>query len=180
MRRMDVYEIRTRNLLALVAANRASGRKDKDFAQRAGGLVPSHLSQLKAGKKMGDDIARSIDAGLGKPRGWMDSPHWEEIGPATSGVREPEPSRDGRDALSDLVDELWVSQGILAQALAATIPTAGRGILEELRLLPDGLRNRDHLKALAATVRSELASQDVGALRGAARKARGSRSRKRA
>ena len=80
---MDVYEIRTRNLLALVAANRASGRKDKDFAQRAGGLVPSHLSQLKAGKKMGDDIARSIDAGTPPQTTW--SSHGGRRGVHTEG-----------------------------------------------------------------------------------------------
>jgi hypothetical protein len=74
---MDVVEIRHRNLLALL--NELDGRgatRAKDQAQRLGGMSPSFLSQLKGGKKMGDDVARKIETSVSKPHGWMDQPQW--------------------------------------------------------------------------------------------------------
>lgn len=38
-------------------------------------LAPSYLSQLYAGKKIGDDVARKLEMVAGLPRGWMDVPH---------------------------------------------------------------------------------------------------------
>lgn len=38
-------------------------------------LAPSFLSQLYAGKKMGDDVARKLELVIGLPHGWMDVAH---------------------------------------------------------------------------------------------------------
>jgi hypothetical protein len=85
---MDVNQIRHRNLLHLL--NQVlPGRgvtKHKDAGQALGGIGASYLSQLKAGKKMGDDTARKIESGLGFDRGAMDRPLWDE-----GKVAEPSP-----------------------------------------------------------------------------------------
>ena len=85
---MDISAIRTRNLKQLLSqiAERAPGLRQKDHAL-ALDLSPSFLSQLVGGKKMGDDVARKIEAAQQLPMGWMDHAHWH----SASGVRESEP-----------------------------------------------------------------------------------------
>lgn len=74
---MDIAEIRLRNLKALVGhvQARSPGILRKDVAL-ALDLSPSFLSQLMGGKKMGDDVARKIEAAQRLRHGWMDSPQW--------------------------------------------------------------------------------------------------------
>jgi len=70
---MDVIETRYRNLLHLLGELEQKGTvRAKDQAQRLDGMNPSFLSQLKGGKKMGEDVARKIEVAAGKPHGWMD------------------------------------------------------------------------------------------------------------
>lgn len=74
---MDVVETRHRNLLVLLTdLERRGATRGVDQAQRLGGMNPSYLSQLKGGKKMGDDVARKIELAASRPRGWMDQPQW--------------------------------------------------------------------------------------------------------
>lgn len=70
---MDIFEIRLANLNALVADMKRRGiTKQKDQAL-AMNLSPSHLSQHVGGKKMGEDVARKIEAACQLPSGWFDS-----------------------------------------------------------------------------------------------------------
>lgn len=78
---MDVTAIRHSNLLALVEAlNKRGIIKRMDQAQALGGLGSSFLSQLVGGKKMGDDVARKIEAAAEKPHGWLDRVHGDFAG----------------------------------------------------------------------------------------------------
>lgn len=166
---MDIYAIRNRNLLWLLKANKDAGKRDKDFAQRAGGIDPSFLSQLKGGKKMGDAVARQIDASFNKPEGWMDSPQWET---------EPAPTAEP-DNLARVVEAMAHSQALLAQALAATIPTAARELLGALdNKLPADLRETGYIRTLRSTILEQLAHSDMVSLHDSSRKAPGSRQRK--
>lgn len=84
---MDVTEIRHRNLrfvLECVLPKRGI-KRNVDAAQALGGLGSSYLSQLKSGKKMGDDTARKIENALHWPFGRFDSPAWDA---ATGSVAE--------------------------------------------------------------------------------------------
>jgi len=168
---MDVSEIRHRNLLWLLEANKATGRSARAFGQRAGGIGQSMLSQLKAGKPMGNEMARRIDTGLGKPRGWMDNPQWE--GGAA-------PAMDVSDDLAKVVEALAHSQTLLAQALAATIPTAAREMLGALDTkLPDDLREIGYIQVLRSTIVGQLARNDMASLRDSTQKAPAAPQRKR-
>lgn len=74
---MDVFEIRGRNLQQLLQQLSARGiTKNIDAAQALGGLGASYLSQLKSGKRIGEDTARKIERALNKSPGWMDQPQW--------------------------------------------------------------------------------------------------------
>lgn len=80
---MDVFAIRYENLRLLVHELR---RRHPTWLQRdvatALDVSPSYLSQLTAGKKMGDEVARKIEVARNLPHGWMD-------------VLQTEPSRVG-------------------------------------------------------------------------------------
>lgn len=71
---MDALSARLANLKSLVAALTANGRPQRNAAIDLN-LSPSYLSQLVGGKKMGDDVARKIEATRGLPNGWMDQVH---------------------------------------------------------------------------------------------------------
>lgn len=76
--RMDIFEIRHRNLLTLLGSMKERGvRLQKDQAQQLG-VAPSFLSQLVSGKKMGEDVARKLEAEARKDHGWMDRQNWDE------------------------------------------------------------------------------------------------------
>jgi len=123
---MDVNEIRHRNLLYLVEKLRARGViRNIDAAQALGGLGASYLSQLKGGKKLGEDTARKIERANYKPPGWMDRPQWDS---ATGGVAD---STD--DDLEDPIGRLMKllppdEQALLENYRAAG--DAGRAVVE--------------------------------------------------
>ena len=71
---MDVTSIRQANLKTLVA-DLTARLGTKKLAALALDLGASYQSQLLAGKKMGDDVARKIEAAQGLPHGWMDQQH---------------------------------------------------------------------------------------------------------
>lgn len=77
---MDAAAIRWANLKEAVRRleARTPGIRRKDVAI-ALDLSPSFLSQLLAGKKMGDDVARKIEAAQALSHGWMDSPQWHRL-----------------------------------------------------------------------------------------------------
>jgi hypothetical protein len=82
---MDVYEIRRRNLDVLLAETEslkaigdairlAKQKIDPAAAERDYANV---LSQIKGGKHMGAKLARDVEAGMGKPQGWMDTAQFQ-------------------------------------------------------------------------------------------------------
>lgn len=70
---MDITAIRHENLLLLIKEIRARNPRwlQKDIAS-ALGMSASYLSQLVAGKKMGDEVARKIETERHLGHGWMD------------------------------------------------------------------------------------------------------------
>ncbi len=70
---MDVTAIRHENLRRLIEEIRARNPRwlQKDIAS-ALGMSASYLSQLVAGKKMGDEVARKIEVERHLTHGWMD------------------------------------------------------------------------------------------------------------
>lgn len=82
---LDIYGIRRANLLALSDGlkQRQAGLREQDVAL-ALDLSPSHYSQMKGDKVMGDDVARKVEAARNLPHGWMDNVHDE----TSSHVRE--------------------------------------------------------------------------------------------
>jgi hypothetical protein len=71
---MDVRQARTENLETLLRRYPSL----RVFAERTE-LASSHVSQMKNGvRRMGDEVARRIEAQLGLPHGWMDHPHGTE------------------------------------------------------------------------------------------------------
>lgn len=79
---MDIAEIRTRNFKALIAGLEARGitRRRDQGAKLGGFLSASYVSQLLAGKYIGDDVAKKISLAVGSDHGWMDRPQWVEDG----------------------------------------------------------------------------------------------------
>lgn len=75
---MDVFEIRHRNLLYLIEQLAARSPRQKDIAQALGGFSAAHFSQLKAGARMGEQVARKIEQAIGMETGWMDRPQWPQ------------------------------------------------------------------------------------------------------
>lgn len=120
MNAMDVFETRQRNLLHLLQQLGARGiTKNVDAAQALGGLGASYLSQLKAGKRIGEETARKIERALHRPQGWMDLPQW-----MPSGVRE--------DASPFGVD--------VVERLMGTLPPDERALLENYRAATEGAK----------------------------------------
>lgn len=77
---MDISRIRHINLHWLLKELELKGMtRAKDQALALGPMSASFLSQLKGGKKMGDDVARKLEAASGKDHGWMDRPQWDEV-----------------------------------------------------------------------------------------------------
>lgn len=74
MSRMEINEIRRRNLRALLDSHLADGRKKKDFAELIGIEAPqlTHVTANPPTRNIGDTIARRIETNLGLQRGWLD------------------------------------------------------------------------------------------------------------
>ncbi|MGC1547435.1 MAG: hypothetical protein WA777_02805 [Rhodanobacter sp.] len=91
---MDIFEIRHRNLLLLLEQLKARGTtKNTDAGQALGGIAASFLSQLKGGKKMGEEVARKVEAARYLPKDWMDHPQWEQ---STAEVATPASVEEAR------------------------------------------------------------------------------------
>lgn len=80
---MDVTATRSANLRALVDAALAGGATMTGLAPGFG-MAQSYLSQLYGGKKIGDKVARKIEAARRLPHGWMDSPRGSQGLPEAS------------------------------------------------------------------------------------------------
>jgi hypothetical protein len=80
---MDIQAIRHQNLDLLVSRLRSEGTQKN--AALALDMSASFLSQLIGGKKMGDEVARKIEAAQTLPHGWMDRLQTE----GASRVQEP-------------------------------------------------------------------------------------------
>lgn len=85
---MDIYDIRRSNLACLVeriATDAGSRRRTQKEVAISLDLSPSFMSQLLAGKRMGDDVARKIESALGLPYGVMDVPEGVQTGTPSRG-----------------------------------------------------------------------------------------------
>ncbi|UTJ46622.1 S24 family peptidase [Atlantibacter subterranea] len=74
MSRMEINEIRRRNLRTLLDAFQARGGKKKEFAEQVGIEAPqlTHITSTPPKRNIGDVIARRIEVALGLQRGWLD------------------------------------------------------------------------------------------------------------
>lgn len=106
---MDVYEIRKRNIKALV--ERAGG--PTAFAKLVGREQPQ-VSQWLGEKAIGGKLARAIEQALGKDHGWLDTlqPLLGPKAPLLSAVREPIPAYGVRVAElegdTDRDTDIWI------------------------------------------------------------------------
>lgn len=71
--RMDNKAIRLRNINYLIDLAGEVGEFACKIDREA-----NQVSQWRSGKPIGDRLARDIEAQLGKPAGWLDSPQWQE------------------------------------------------------------------------------------------------------
>lgn len=120
---LDIREIRRRNLETLIEG--AGGikpladmmrtglqRSDPDAAYRD---YANTISQYRTGKPMGTEFARDLEAGVGKPKNWMD-------------VLQPDPAEKsvlGREAaqiIAALDPELQAAAMRMLRAFQATRP----------------------------------------------------------
>ena len=70
----DVYQVRRQNLVLLVGTGSWA-----EFARRVD-TDPNHLYTVKNGhRNLGMELARRIEKVVGKPRGWMDHQHIDEV-----------------------------------------------------------------------------------------------------
>lgn len=86
---MKLSDIRRDNLRRLIE-EAGSAVKLAELA----GTSPSYLSQVltkrvnpgsKKPRSLGDEVASRIEAAMGKPKGWMNSAHWESVNENLSG-----------------------------------------------------------------------------------------------
>ena len=119
---LDVQAIRHANLLLLLQ-ELGLRRGAAAALSRLSGVPQPYISQLKlasahssgATRTMGDDTARALEVGMGKPNGWMDHDH------------RPGSSDRGR-RLAALYDNLPPAQGeILMQMAQTLIDSLGKG-----------------------------------------------------
>jgi len=83
LQRMDVVAATRRANLILLLQEVGEGRGDAAQLSRLTGVKAPTISQLRrptfykngVERTMGDDIARKLEKGMGKPLGWMDHPH---------------------------------------------------------------------------------------------------------
>lgn len=87
---MDVTATRLRNLKVLVGRLTSDSRTKKSVAVELD-VAPSFLSQLLGGKKMGDDVARKLEAAAQLPHGWLDTPR--SVGESDSPPYSSHPER---------------------------------------------------------------------------------------
>ncbi len=108
----DIYAIRLRNLIALLASPDLAALKQKEQALQLN-TGSSMLSQLTAGKKMGDDIARKIELARGLPVNWMDNVHaGDQV--SQSWRLDPEMIAESIEALR----RVWARRGLVFDPVA--------------------------------------------------------------
>ncbi len=76
--RMETKDIRRKNLRTLIDKHVSQGKTKAAFAELIG-LQPTQLSQITSenpSRKIGDTIARRIEANIGLPVGWLDVPQY--------------------------------------------------------------------------------------------------------
>ncbi|MCZ3096474.1 helix-turn-helix domain-containing protein, partial [Acinetobacter baumannii] len=72
-------------LVERIATDAGSRRRTQKEVAISLDLSPSFMSQLLAGKRMGDDVARKIESALGLPYGVMDVPEGVQTGTPSRG-----------------------------------------------------------------------------------------------
>ena len=132
IRNMDVKQIRLVNMQALIRREKSAAL----FAEKVG-TAPAYLSQISSPKskaKIGDDLARRIEAAYDLGHGWMDRQHTEEGHAPTI---EDGPDMRGRVPLIS-----WVQAGAFSEAVDLLQP----GFAEEM--VDTTVRARSHTFAL--------------------------------
>lgn len=124
-----IQDIRLANLKLLI---HEAGDNASELSRRLDNVPPSYISQIITGvptpkgtrRGVGDALARKLEKGMNKPRGWMDQPHPElsarEMPPGYSNV-----SADIPIEAYELPVVSWVSAG-RTEAIVDPYPT-GRG-----------------------------------------------------
>lgn len=69
---MDNKKIRLANLLIL--KEECSPQTFAELERRTG-VKANYIYQIEGGRGMGDQVARRLETGMGKEKGWMDTPH---------------------------------------------------------------------------------------------------------
>lgn len=134
------------------------------------GIAYSTLSDLELGESKSTTVLHRIAARLGVRIQWLETGKGERM----ASTQSAETAKDPWDAIAGLRS----AQTLMALALAESIPTAGRALVEALTKLPDDGPDNNYLAVLRGALRRELANQDAAALPGPKRKARGSAARK--
>lgn len=73
---MDNKTIRLANLLLL--KEECSPHTFAELERRTG-VKANYMYQIEGGRGMGDQVARRLETGMGKPKGWMDARHGEAV-----------------------------------------------------------------------------------------------------
>lgn len=114
---MHVYEIRKRNLLVLLEAEKKSLKviadamvavvQRKDPARDRAPDYQNVLSKHKGGKRMGYKVARLMEEAMGKPEGWMDRLQEAEI----EASMQSKEAAQLADNMTEEKRELWLQLG---------------------------------------------------------------------
>jgi hypothetical protein len=124
IRRRRLEELRAR-FKTLTALNRALGRSERDYTL---GQLLNQSPDSKTGKprQMGSVMARAIEAKLGLPKGWMDSPpagSAEFQGTLASAVNmicaQADRNPDAQEAIVDLLKLAVTSRARRAGSISA-------------------------------------------------------------
>ena len=116
---MDAHQARAENLAKLLCRHPSL----RVFADQTR-LSPAHVSQMKNGvRRMGDEVARRIEARLRLPHGWMDHPHTDQDDQGSAALTPPP------------LDQLLLRASPLArQTVEGIIQAAAEGRLNEADL----------------------------------------------
>ncbi len=121
------HALRLRNVLALwlrwrlQAVARGEAGTDRAFA-RLVGLSPSQWSQHKAGKPLGEKLARQIETALEVETGWLDVPHPEPDGAPGPAPRPGELELLGEDSVRLLREMMGPGASLVMPRLEFNTP----------------------------------------------------------
>lgn len=114
---MDNKLVRRRNIEALVSK---AGGPTEFGRQIEREQVP--VSQWLGGKNIGDKLARHVEAKLGKPVGWLDTPQWEyDEGLTTSSRSGSQPGRLDPSTIADAMKLLRFLDELLPKPAPAEL-----------------------------------------------------------